>query len=67
MAKTKQNYSEAVTELESILFALENDKELNLDAISVKVKRAAELINFCKKQLSELDLELEKVLDELNN
>lgn len=67
MAKTKQNYSEAVTELESILFALENDKELNLDAISVKVKRAAELINFCKKQLSELDLELEKVLDEMNN
>lgn len=67
MAKTKQSYSETVTELESILFALENDKELNLDAISVKVKRAAELINFCKKQLTELDVELEKVLDELNN
>ncbi len=67
MAKIKQSYSETVTELESILFALENDKELNLDAISVKVKRAAELINFCKKQLTELDVELEKVLDELNN
>ncbi len=67
MAKTKLNYSESVTELESILFALENDKELNLDAISVKVKRAAELMNFCKKQLTELDVELEKVLEDLNN
>lgn len=67
MAKIKQNYSEAVTELESILFTLENDKEINLDAISVKVKRAAELINYCKKQLTELDMELEKVMGELNN
>ncbi len=67
MAKIKQKYSEAVTELESILFTLENDKEVNLDTISVKVKRAAELINQCKKQLTELDTELEKVLEELNN
>ena len=67
MAKIKQNYSEAVTELESILFTLENDKEINLNAISLKVKRAADLINHCKKQLTELDLELEKVLGELNN
>jgi len=67
MAKTKQNYSDSIIELESILVTLENDKELNLDAITLKVKRAAELIKLCKKQLTELDLELEKVLGELNN
>ena len=51
MAKIKQKYSEAVTELESILFTLENDKEVNLDTISVKVKRAAELLINVKNNL----------------
>ncbi len=67
MPKIKQKYSEAVTELESILFALENDKEINLDAISLNVKRAAELINVCKKHLTELDVEMEKILGDLNH
>lgn len=66
MAKLKQTYTEAVTELEQILAELENNAEVNMDVISVKVKRAAFLMEFCKKQLHELDEELEKMMQQLD-
>jgi exodeoxyribonuclease VII small subunit len=66
MTKLKLTYTEAVTELESILAELENNPEVNMDLISAKVKRAAELIEFCKMQLHELDEELEKMLEEID-
>ena len=62
----KQTYTEAVTELEQILAELENNSEVNMDVISEKVKRAAVLMEFCKKQLHELDEELEKMLEHLD-
>jgi exodeoxyribonuclease VII small subunit len=58
-------YTKAVGELELILKELENTEEINMDSISAKVKRATELMDFCKKQLFELDLELEKMIEEL--
>ncbi len=66
MAKQKTTYNEAQAELEQILQELENEKEINMDQIAQKVKRASELIAICKKQLNELDTELEKVLDQIN-
>ncbi len=66
MAKLKITYTEAVAELETILADLENNPEVNMDLISSKVKRAAELIEFCKKQLHELDEELDKMLEALD-
>ncbi len=63
----KQTYTEAVAELEQILAELENNSEVNMDVISEKVKRAAVLMEFCKKQLHELDEDLEKILSELGN
>jgi exodeoxyribonuclease VII small subunit len=66
MAKTKQSYTEAVTELENILAELESSPEVNMDVISEKVKRAAVLMEFCKKQLHELDQELEKMMEHLD-
>lgn len=65
MTKHKLTYSEAVAELEEILKSLENNSELNMDLISEKVKRAAELIAFCKKQLHELDSEMDKIIENL--
>lgn len=65
MAK-KLNYTEAVAELEKILSELENNDEVNMGVISAKVKRAAELIEICKKQLHEIDTELEKILSDLD-
>ncbi len=65
MTKQKQTYTEAVAELEQILAELEKNSDVNMDVISEKVKRAAVLMEFCKKQLHELDEELEKMMDQL--
>jgi exodeoxyribonuclease VII small subunit len=66
MTKQKLTYTEAVAELEQILAELENNSEVNMDMISEKVKRAAVLMDFCKKQLHELDVELEKMMEQLD-
>lgn len=65
MVKSKQTYTEAVAELEKILGELETNTEINMELISEKVKRAAILIEVCKKQLHEIDEELEKMLENL--
>jgi len=67
MTKHKLTYTEAVTELEGILTELENNTDIHLELISEKVKKAAELMDFCKKQLHELDEELEKMIEELDS
>lgn len=66
MTKQKLSYTEAVAELENILAELESNSEVNMDVISDKVKRAAFLMEFCKKQLHELDEELEKMMEQLD-
>lgn len=66
MLKQKLTYTEAVAEVENILAELENNSEINMDIITEKVKRAATLMEFCKKQLHELDEELEKMMADLD-
>lgn len=66
MAKQKISYNEAQKELELILHELENEDVVNMDQIALKVKRATELVAICKKQLHELDKELENILEQLN-
>lgn len=66
MTKQKLTYTEAVAELQTILAGLENDTEINMDEISEKVKRAAFLLDFCKKQLHQLDTDMEKLIENLN-
>jgi len=66
MSKQKLTYNEALTELEAILATLENDATLNMDAVSEKVKRAAALLEICKKQLHEIDTELEKIIGQID-
>lgn len=66
MAKSKQTYTQSVAELEKILSELENNNEINMELISEKVKRAAVLLNACKKQLHEIDEDLEKILENLD-
>jgi exodeoxyribonuclease VII small subunit len=67
MSKLKLTYTEAVTELEAILAELENNSEVNMDMIAEKVKRAALLMELCKKQLHDLDEELEKMMGNLES
>ena len=66
MTKQKQTYTESIAELEQILAELENNSDVNMDVISEKVKRAAVLMEFCKKQLHDLDEELEKMMEQLD-
>lgn len=63
MTKIK-SYTQAVEELEEILRQLEGNDEVDMDSISEKVKRASELMQFCKKKLHQLDKDLQKVIEE---
>ena len=58
-------YSQAKQELEEIVSAIESG-ELDVDALTEKVKRASELIAFCKEKLTKTDKELQKILDEIS-
>jgi exodeoxyribonuclease VII small subunit len=51
------DYETALTELESILTELESPR-LPLSALQAKVRRAQELLGFCRAKLREVSLEL---------
>ncbi len=57
-------YEKAYSELQQIITDIEND-EVSIDLLSVKVKRAAELIDFCKNKLTSTEMDVQKILDGL--
>lgn len=60
----EKNYSEAFEELQQIVADIEGG-EISVDALSSKVKRAAELIKICKKKLSSTEEDVNAILKEL--
>ena len=58
-------YTEAKKELDEIVCALESN-ELDVDLLTEKVKRASELLAFCKNKLTKTDEELQKILDTIS-
>lgn len=58
-------YSQARKELEEIVRTIESG-ELDVDKLTEKVKRAAELISFCKEKLTKADEDLQRMLDEIS-
>ncbi len=62
----KLSYKEAMNEIESIVSKLE-DNQLDIDELSVKVKRVAELIAYCKSKLHDTEEEVEKILRSMDN
>lgn len=62
--KIKMTYSQAKKELEEIVSAIESG-ELDVDILTDKVKRASELISFCKDKLTKTDKELQKILEDI--
>lgn len=66
MEEIKMSYKEAIAEIEEIVLKLENN-QLDVDELSVKVKRVSELITFCKSKLHETEEEVEKVLKTMDN
>ena len=54
-------YKKAIEEIETIVKSLEDNK-MDIDVLGERVKRAAELIEFCKSKLHDTEEEVEKVL-----
>lgn len=54
-------YAAAVEELEAILRALDST-EVDVDQLTAKVARAAELIEFCRERLAEATVDVEKIV-----
>lgn len=64
MTNKKITYQEAYAQLEEILTRLENH-ELDVDELAQYVKKASELIRFCKSKLFETEKEVEKIIEEM--
>ena len=57
-------YTEAFEELQQIVADIE-DGEISVDELSVKVKRASELIKVCKTKLTSTEEDVNQILKEL--
>lgn len=64
MDEKKMSYAQVKEELEKIVSAMESG-QLDVDALTEKVKRASELIAFCKEKLTKTDTQLQKILEEI--
>ena len=63
--KKETSYEIAINELEDIVASIENE-DVNVDELSIKVKRAAELIKICKTKLYNTEQEVDNILKEIN-
>jgi exodeoxyribonuclease VII small subunit len=59
-------YSEAFEELQTIVEQME-EGNISVDDLSIKIKRAAELIRICKQKLSATDEDVQLILKELDD
>lgn len=65
MSKKQLSYNEAIAEIEQIIQKIEGD-ELDIDELTIKVKRVAELLNYCKLKLKNTEEEVQKILKEFD-
>lgn len=63
MAEEKLSYTEAVAQIEQILARL-RDEQIDVDTLAAEVKRAMELIEQCKAQLTDVEKAVKKQLSE---
>ena len=63
MAKQKLTYERAYAELRKILNAVQQD-EVGLEQLAAELKRAKELIAFCREKLHAVEEELEEIFEE---
>ena len=65
MAKKEFSFNEAVEDIEDILRNIESG-DLDVDKLSVEVKRASELIKQCQKKLRTTEEEINSIFKELS-
>jgi len=63
MNKKSIKYSEAIEELNAILEGLESER-IDVDEVSLKVKRAIELIRICREKIATTELQVKKIVKE---
>ena len=63
VSKSKLRYTDAIAELENILQRLRSG-ELGIEELTTSVKRAKELIEICKGELTETKTELDKIIND---
>ena len=61
---TPESYSLAFEELQRIVTEMERG-DVGIDELSVNVKRAAELIQYCKNKLKATELDVAEILKQL--
>jgi exodeoxyribonuclease VII small subunit len=64
MAKKEFSFNDAVVEIEEILRNIESG-DLDIDKLSVEVKRASELIKQCQKKLRSTEDEINSIFKEM--
>lgn len=57
-------YENAYAELQELIAEIERG-EISVDVLAEKVKRATQLIRFCKEKLRSTEMDVQKILDEL--
>ena len=66
MTNEKFRYGDAIKEIEEILENIENE-DLDVDDLTEKVKRVANLIKLCRKKLTHTQQTVEKILEEMQD
>ena len=64
MAKKEFSFNEAVIEIEDILRNIESG-DMDVDKLSVEVKRASELIKQCQKKLRSTENEINSIFKDM--
>ena len=59
-----KTYKEAYEELQTTLKDLENN-ETDVDVLSEKLKHANELIEYCKERLAKIEVDVDKLIQEI--
>ena len=60
MANKKEGFDQAYEELQEIVASLQDD-ETGIDSLSSKMKRAKELVEFCRDKLREVEEDIEAI------
>lgn len=63
MKKEELTYSEAIAEVEAILEKFNTD-QMSVDELGAQVKRATELITYCKARLRQAETAVNEALEE---
>lgn len=64
MSKKDISYSEALNELNEIASEIENES-IAVDELTIKLKRASELITICRAKLRMTEEEVKKIIGEM--